>query len=116
MCPLAVAVAHPQPTDGLFASSQRRSRSDRTRGLKGSIRRAAFEQRRASQMRRKLVIISDVPRPNYENDPEFDPVGPIVHEWHMAAGGVLERMCIISPGMTVAEADPRLFGKCSKMP
>jgi hypothetical protein len=30
-----------QPSDGLFATSQRRSRSARTRGLKGSIRRAA---------------------------------------------------------------------------
>jgi hypothetical protein len=67
--------------------------------------RAAVEQRRASQKRRELVIISDISLPNRENDPEFDPMGPIVHDWHMADDGVLERICWISPGMTVEEAE-----------
>jgi hypothetical protein len=67
--------------------------------------RAAVEQRRASQKRRELVIISSVPRPNYENDPDFDPMGPIVHDWQMADDGVLERVCWIPPGMTVEEAE-----------
>jgi hypothetical protein len=44
MCPLAVAVAHTQPSDGLFASSQRRSRSDRTRGLKGELHGSHFSE------------------------------------------------------------------------
>jgi hypothetical protein len=67
--------------------------------------RAVVVQRRGSQKRRELVIICDVPRPNRENDPEFDAVGPIVHDWHLAEDGVLERMCIIPPGMTVEEAE-----------
>jgi hypothetical protein len=67
--------------------------------------RAAVDQRRASQKRRELVIVSDVPRPNYENDPGFDPIGPIAHDWHMADDGVLERVCWIPPGMTVEEAE-----------
>jgi hypothetical protein len=41
MCPLAVAVTHTQPSQGIFAASQRLSRIARTRGLMGSIRRAA---------------------------------------------------------------------------
>ena len=41
MCPLAVAADHTHPSKGFFAASQRLSSSDRTRGLKGSIRRAA---------------------------------------------------------------------------
>ena len=41
MCPLAVAVAHTQPSEGIFAAFQRLSSIARTRGLKGSILRAA---------------------------------------------------------------------------
>jgi hypothetical protein len=67
--------------------------------------RAAVEQRRASQKRREFVLIHSVPRPNYEGDPNFDPLGPIVHEWHMAEDGVLERHCSIPPGMTLEEAE-----------
>jgi hypothetical protein len=67
--------------------------------------RAAVEQRRASQKRRELVIICSIPRPNHENDPELDPIGPVVHDWHMANDGVLERICWIPPGMTVEEAE-----------
>jgi hypothetical protein len=67
--------------------------------------RAAVEQRRASQKKRDFILISSVPRPNYANDPNFDPLGPIVHDWHMAADGVLERMCVIPPGMTIEEAE-----------
>jgi hypothetical protein len=67
--------------------------------------RAAVEQRHASQKRRELVIINDIPRPNRESDPDFDPLGPIVHDWHMADDGVLERVCLIPPGMTVEDAE-----------
>jgi hypothetical protein len=67
--------------------------------------RAAVEQRRASQKRRELVIVHSVPSPNRESDPDFDPLGPIVHEWRMAEDGVLERTCWIPPGMTVEEAE-----------
>lgn len=51
------------------------------------------------------MIIHSIPRPNHENDPGFDPIGPIVHDWHMADDGVLERVCWIPPGMTVEEAE-----------
>jgi|HubBroStandDraft_6_1064221.scaffolds.fasta_scaffold50113_3 hypothetical protein len=67
--------------------------------------RAAVEQRRASQKRREIIVISTVPRPNYENDPEFNPTGPTLGDWHMGGDGVLERICRIPPGMTVEEAE-----------
>jgi hypothetical protein len=41
MCPLAVFAAHTKPSAGFFAEFQRRSSSERTRGLMGGIRLAS---------------------------------------------------------------------------
>ena len=58
--PLGATVSGQRPGDYALGSVESRAAA-----------RAVVEQRRDSQKRRELVIMSSIPRPNYENDPEF---------------------------------------------